>query len=478
MKLLRDTSIRVKVLIPPAILALALGLVSLLAIYGMDKQRAALSEVNDIALDRITLIDEFVLLSEQVQSDVFRISVIRFMELPEEEIQPNNERLEQGLNDLDVIYGQILTKWPLDETERSILERMKEPMDAFRMQAVQAAAVVSDNPSFGILLVRSATVTFAEFRATLAEFLNYQQAKIVRAGIESDQRAIRLHTAIVAIAVLITLTGVSATVLISTRWISGPIHSMTDLMRRLAEGDLSTVVPDLERRDEIGAMAQAVEVFRNNAIEKAQAEEALRESESTLKAILEASPAGIGLTRDRTIQWCNTGMSRLTGYSKEYIAGKSTQYLYESEEEYERIGRELHSGIVEKGISEVEARVRHKDGGVIDCYLQARALDPSDVSKGIIGVLVDITERKRLEHEVEQRRLYLESVLTYAPDAIVTLDNQRRVQEWNEGAEKLFGYSSEEVIGRDLDKLVTGSDARIIEEAASLVALQDTGERF
>jgi len=202
MRFLRDASIRFKVLIPPAILALALGLVSLLAIYGMDRQRAALSEVNDIALDRITLIDEFVLLSEQVQSDVFRISVIRLMDLPEEEIQPIHERLEQGLNDLDVIYGQILTKWPLDETERSILEQMKEPMDAFRLQAVQAAAVVSDNPSFGILLVRSATVPFAEFRATLTEFLKYQHAKIVRAGIECDQRA----TAIPVLAARFTST--------------------------------------------------------------------------------------------------------------------------------------------------------------------------------------------------------------------------------------------------------------------------------
>jgi len=130
MKFFQDTSIGIKVLIPPAILMIALVIVSLLAIYGMNKQRVALSAVNDIALDKITLIDEFIVLGEQVQSDVFRISVLRFMNLPKEGIEPHHERLEQGLSDLNVIYGQILPKWSFNEKEKLILERMKAPIRA------------------------------------------------------------------------------------------------------------------------------------------------------------------------------------------------------------------------------------------------------------------------------------------------------------------------------------------------------------
>ena len=185
MRSFQDMSIGIKVLIPSAVLVLTLGVVSLLAIYGLNIQRETLSKVNDLALDKITLIDEFTALSEQVQSDVFRISVLRFMNLPEEETRPVQTRLEQGLNDLNVIYGQILTKWSLDETERSILEQMKEPMDDFRQQALQAAEVVIDNPAFGVLLARSSTVPFTEFRELLTEFLDYQKAKIVQA--ESDE---------------------------------------------------------------------------------------------------------------------------------------------------------------------------------------------------------------------------------------------------------------------------------------------------
>ncbi|MBC8233099.1 response regulator [bacterium] len=278
MRFFQDTSIGIKVLIPPAILMIALVIVSLLAIYGMNKQRVALSAVNDIALDKITLIDEFTVLGEHLQSDVFRISVLRFMNLPKEEIEPHHEHLEQGLSDLNVIYGQILTKWSLDEKEKLILERMKGPMNAFRKQARQAAAVVSDNPSFGVLLVRSSTVPFAEFRNSLTEFLNYQKSKIALTETISNQKARMVSTTIIFVALLITLTGILATVLISTRLISRPIRLMTNLMRQLAEGELSIEVGELERQDELGAMARTVEVFRKNAIEKAQAEEDLKKA--------------------------------------------------------------------------------------------------------------------------------------------------------------------------------------------------------
>ena len=49
--------------------------------------------------------------------------------------------------------------------------------------------------------------------------------------------------------------------------------------------------------------------------------------------------------------------------------------------------------------------------------------------------------------------MYLEGVLGAAPDAVVTLDDGFRVVEWNTGAERLFGYSPEEVVGQNLPKL-------------------------
>jgi len=68
-------------------------------------------------------------------------------------------------------------------------------------------------------------------------------------------------------------------------------------------------------------------------------------------------------------------------------------------------------------------------------YIKADWIPIIDDGKvvGGVGIVEDITERKRLEREIEERRSYLESVLACAPDAIVTLDGQHRILEWNQG---------------------------------------------
>ncbi|MBL7182872.1 MAG: PAS domain S-box protein [Anaerolineae bacterium] len=83
-------------------------------------------------------------------------------------------------------------------------------------------------------------------------------------------------------------------------------------------------------------------------------------------------------------------------------------------------------------------------------------------------------ENARLFEEIEERRLYLEGVLGAAPDAIVTLDARHRIVEWNAGAERLFGYSQEEAIGRDLDHLVTNPD--VFEEAVGFTQMVTGGK--
>jgi two-component system, cell cycle sensor histidine kinase and response regulator CckA len=70
----------------------------------------------------------------------------------------------------------------------------------------------------------------------------------------------------------------------------------------------------------------------------------------------------------------------------------------------------------------------------------------------------EIRQRERVEREMTERRVYLESVLAAAPDAIVTLDADHNVLEWNPGAERLFGYSRSQAVGHQLDPLISSSE--------------------
>jgi len=74
--------------------------------------------------------------------------------------------------------------------------------------------------------------------------------------------------------------------------------------------------------------------------------------------------------------------------------------------------------------------------------------------------LSDITGRKWMQREIEERQEYLAAVLCHAPDAIVGTDVSNRILEWNPGAESLFGYTHEEVHGKNLDDVVARPDVR------------------
>jgi len=90
-----------------------------------------------------------------------------------------------------------------------------------------------------------------------------------------------------------------------------------------------------------------------------------------------------------------------------------------------------------------------------------------------IGVAV---ENARLFHQSTTRRLYLEGVLAAAPDAIITLDRNHEIVEWNDGAERLFGYPSAEVVGKDLDPLI--ADPAVLDEAMDFTRTVMRGEKL
>src|ERR1700744_2378120 len=64
------------------------------------------------------------------------------------------------------------------------------------------------------------------------------------------------------------------------RSIVNPINAMTAAMRKIAAGDTSTAIPAQERRDEVGVMAQSVQVFKDSMIEATR----LRGEQDVLKA--------------------------------------------------------------------------------------------------------------------------------------------------------------------------------------------------
>ncbi|MCA0200389.1 MAG: methyl-accepting chemotaxis protein [Proteobacteria bacterium] len=97
-----------------------------------------------------------------------------------------------------------------------------------------------------------------------------------------EQSGIMSTASVVMIVATVVVIGLTIAVLLLVgRAISRPVQNMTDAMSRLADGDKSVAIPGTEYRNEIGAMAAAVQVFKNNMIkadELAAAQEAARKA--------------------------------------------------------------------------------------------------------------------------------------------------------------------------------------------------------
>lgn len=145
------------------------------------------------------------------------------------------------------------------------------------------------------------------------------------------------------VAVLALLLGVSVAWLVG-RSIIRPVRGMTQAMVRLAEGETAVEIPSRDATDELGAMAKAVEVFRQNAIErvrleaeqKAQAEQAAREKHAALVGMAETieteTTAAVEVIRTRTDAMATaaeemSATASRTGASAENAAAASAQAL-------------------------------------------------------------------------------------------------------------------------------------------------------
>jgi len=134
--------------------------------------------------------------------------------------------------------------------------------------------------------------------------------------------------------------------------------------------------------------------------ERKQAEAMLKRSENTLKSIFRSAPIGIGLVTDRVIEWSNEQFQQMAGYTKDEVEGRDVRVLYESDEEYERVGFEIHSQIKKFGTGTVESRFRRKDDCAIDVLLRTAPINPGDLSEGRIFTVMDITKTKLMQDQL------------------------------------------------------------------------------
>ena len=171
-----------------------------------------------------------------------------------------------------------------DAAEAELYRRFKEHWTDYRKIVNQMLVLSRTNRKAEAQAIYSSTSRAAYDAASDALGQLTDQA-VANAQVASDRLGVAYRQALWLIVLGIVIAGimvVAALVHIS-RSISDPLLHLADRMRQLAANNTDTEIPETERRDEIGEMAQATVVFRNNAIELMRSQRTLARQAAMLE---------------------------------------------------------------------------------------------------------------------------------------------------------------------------------------------------
>ncbi|HXR86141.1 MAG TPA: PAS domain S-box protein [Stellaceae bacterium] len=213
--------------------------------------------------------------------------------------------------------------------------------------------------------------------------------------------------------------------------------------------------------------------------ERQQAQEALRESERRFRALVDGvsdyaifmlDPSGV------VTNW-NAGAERIKGYAANEIIGHHFSEFYTREDRLAGIPVRALETALREGRFEADGWRLRKNGSRFFANVVVTPIrDENGSLMGFAKITRDVTEREEAQRalrETEQQlRLLLGGIVDHA---IYMLDPNGVITSWNAGAEKIKGYSAEEILGQHFSKFYTSADRMIGLPARALHTALTTG---
>ncbi|RBQ11297.1 PAS domain S-box protein [Pedobacter miscanthi] len=187
------------------------------------------------------------------------------------------------------------------------------------------------------------------------------------------------------------------------------------------------------------------------------------EKSAALNSIVECSDDAI-ISKDLNgvITSWNSSAQRMFGYVANEMIGESILKLIPADriEEEPKILAQLRQGI---RVDHFETQRRRKDGSILDVSLTISPIyNPEGEIIGLSKIARDLTLHRKAE--VDGRRLM--AIIESSDDAIISKDLNSIITSWNASAQRIFGYSAEEMIGQSILKIIPpdrhGEEPRIL----------------
>ncbi len=260
----------------------------------------------------------------------------------------------------------------------------------------------------------------------------------------------------------------------------GVFHeSFTAALRRRETVTFEAPLPGQGRWVEVRAYpaSHGLTTVLHDVTERRQEQERLRLLEACVTRvndillITEAEPIDPPGPR---IVFVNDAFRRITGYAPEEVIGHSPRILHGARTQRPELDR-IRSAL--QRMEPVRAELINYTRGGEEIWLEldlAPVRDASGRPTHVVAIQRDVTERKRVQLQVEQQAALLNQV----GDAIIVRDMSERVIFWNRAAERIYGWTAHDALGRGVRNLVYDDPSAIDEPMRTLLAVGSWSGRF
>ncbi|MBW2653264.1 MAG: PAS domain S-box protein, partial [Deltaproteobacteria bacterium] len=181
--------------------------------------------------------------------------------------------------------------------------------------------------------------------------------------------------------------------------------------------------------------------------ERKRYEELLEASEIKFRTLFENAGGAmfIGNAETGEVLDCNKQAEKLIGRRRDKIIGMHQSELHPQGEE-DKYKKKFAQHAKKGHAVDYEGEVQHRDGRRIPVWIGARTIQIGS-KEMIVGIFIDIAERKQREKEIEENRDFLENIFDTSLDGIYVTDSKGLLTMVNKSAGKILGYSKDELIG-------------------------------
>ena len=290
--------------------------------------------------------------------------------------------------------------------------------------------------------------------------------------VQFDCRAMRAQVdapvrTVAVLLILLLAAGLIAVEQVLRSLVIAPIGAITAAAHRRRDGDRSAEVPVLAD-DELGRLAATLNEANRDS------DEAARRLEYQVFALDQAAVVSVTDPTGKIV-YVNDRFCALSGYSRPELMGQTHRVVgsdHHPPEFFAGMWAAISAGHVWHG----EIRNRAKDGSP---FWVSATIIPSIDGEGRIerftGAYHDITARVREEQAARDSELRTRLVVDSALDAVINMDQDGRITAWNAQAERTFGWTSREAVGRSLSETIVPTHLRRAHEHG-LERFRQTGQ--